>query len=215
MRLFIILLASFAFTGTLMTSQADTEEPKYALITSDGDYEIRQYEPKIVAEVDITGDPATASNRGFRPLADYIFGNNTVSEKIEMTAPVTQKKSTKIAMTAPVTQQAGENDTTTIAFTMPAKWSMESLPQPNNPDVRIRLVPAQLMATVRFNGRGRNKKEARKRAELQEWITAQGYEMIGAPIGAYYNAPWIPGFARRNEVIIPVAPRAAAASPKE
>ncbi|NQY41140.1 MAG: heme-binding protein [Henriciella sp.] len=77
-----------------MTAGA-TEEPPHQTLLKDGKYEIRQYEPIIVAEVEITGDMRRAGNSGFRPLADFIFGNNTARSKIEMTAPVTRVKSQK------------------------------------------------------------------------------------------------------------------------
>ncbi len=187
-------------------SQADTEEPAYDLLLQDGAFALRRYAPKIVAEVEVSGDQSSASNRGFRPLADYIFGNNTISEDIAMTAPVTQKNTTKIAMTAPVTQRAKNRETWIIAFVMPSEWTMETLPKPNNQNIKLREIPSELMATIQFNGRGRGKKEARKRAELESWIINQGYEITGEAIGAYYNPPWILPAFRRNEVMIPVQP---------
>ena len=70
------------------------EEPKYEVIQADGNFEIRKYAPLLVAETLIDGDMDEASNKGFRLIADYIFGNNQVADssaaaKISMTAPVT------------------------------------------------------------------------------------------------------------------------------
>ncbi|MEO0449207.1 MAG: heme-binding protein [Pseudomonadota bacterium] len=201
------LLAAALVLALPMTANA-TEEPAHETLVKDGKYEIRQYEPTIVAEVEITGDMRRAGNSGFRPLADYIFGNNTARSEIAMTAPVTRVKSEKIAMTAPVTRTM-EDDRWTVAFVMPSEWSMATLPVPNNPDVSLREVPGELMATVKFAGAGRERVFAQKEEALLTWLSEQGYEAIGAARYAGYDAPWVPGPFRRNEVMIPVAPKAA------
>lgn len=198
-------LLAAAIISVLLPLNADaTEEPPHSVLLKDGKYEIRQYEPTIVAEVEITGDMRRAGNSGFRPLADFIFGNNTARSKIDMTAPVTRVKSEKIAMTAPVTRTLDDNDTWTVAFVMPDEWTMDTLPLPNNPDVRVREVPGELMATVKFSGVGRERTFEQKRAALDAWIADQGYVAIAAPRYAGYDAPYVPGPFRRNEVMIPV-----------
>ncbi len=63
------------------------EEPKFEVVLTDGTFEIRNYAPYIVAETWVEGDMDEASSKGFRLIADYIFGNNqavisTPSEKI-------------------------------------------------------------------------------------------------------------------------------------
>ena len=85
------------------TAANAAQEPPHEVIASDGNIEVRQYKPQILAEVTVTGDMRRAGNSGFRPLADFIFGNNTAKQSIEMTAPVTRTPaSRKIEMTAPV-----------------------------------------------------------------------------------------------------------------
>lgn len=200
------LLIAAVLSVLPMTAGA-TEEPPHQTLLKDGKYEIRQYEPTIVAEVEITGDMRRAGNSGFRPLADFIFGNNTARSKIEMTAPVTRVKSEKIAMTAPVTRTL-DDDVWTVAFVMPKEWTMDTLPVPNNADVKIREVPGELVATVKFSGVGRETVFEQKQAALETWLSEQGYEAIGAPRFAGYDAPYVPGPFRRNEVMIPVAVRA-------
>ncbi|MEM9938808.1 MAG: heme-binding protein [Pseudomonadota bacterium] len=200
----------FAFLAALllalvpMTASA-TEEPAHTVMMKDGKFEIRQYDPVIVAEVEVTGDMRRAGNSGFRPLADFIFGNNTARAEIDMTAPVTRQKSEKIAMTAPVTRTQSDDDVWTVAFVMPSDFTMETLPMPNNPDVTIRNVPGELMATVRFSGNGSERAHISKQVDLETWIEEQGYVATGAPRYAGYDAPWKPAPFRRNEVMIPVA----------
>lgn len=199
------MLAIIALAVAPTTANA-TEEPSYQTLVKDGKFEIRQYEATIVAEVEITGDMRRAGNSGFRPLADFIFGNNTSRSKIDMTAPVTRVKSEKIEMTAPVTRTLSDNDVWTVAFVMPSDWTMETLPVPNNPDVTIREVPGELIATVKFSGVGREQTFAQKQSALEDWLVKQGYQMIGRPRYAGYDAPYVPGPFRRNEVMIPVGP---------
>ncbi len=200
-----MLLAAAIFGAVAMTASA-TEEPSFETVTEDGKIEVRQYEPIIVAETDVSGDMKEASNSGFRVLADYIFGNNTARSEIAMTAPVTRTPSTKIDMTAPVTRTANNDDSWTVSFTMPSKWTMETLPVPNNPAVSIREVPGEMLATIRFSGSGRMKTHKAKQAELEAWIGSHGYEATGPARYAGYDAPWKPAPFRRNEVLIPVKP---------
>ncbi|MEY4490353.1 MAG: hypothetical protein RLY41_159, partial [Pseudomonadota bacterium] len=50
------------------------EEPKYEVLQSDDTYEVRQYAPILIAETIVEGDMDEASNKGFRLIADFIFG---------------------------------------------------------------------------------------------------------------------------------------------
>lgn len=200
-----ILFAVFLSAVFAMTANA-TEEPPYETVASDGRIEVRQYAPLIVAETEVTGEMRQAGSSGFRVLADYIFGNNTARNEIEMTAPVTRTPSRKIDMTAPVTRVPTEADTWIVTFSMPSKWTMETLPVPNNPAVSLREVPGELMATIRFAGSGQVETHRAKQQELECWMAAHGYEAVGAPRYAGYDAPWKPDPFRRNEVLIPVRP---------
>jgi hypothetical protein len=80
---------------------SNVEQPKYNVVESSSNIEVRDYEPMIVAEAEVSGERREAIGKGFRIIADYIFGNNNAAQKVRMTAPVTQQGSEKIAMTAP------------------------------------------------------------------------------------------------------------------
>ncbi len=96
------------------------EKPSYTVLESDGNLELRRYEPYIVAETLVDGDFESAGNQGFRRLADYIFGNNRSRQKMEMTSPVSQAPSEKVAMTAPVAMHR-QGDLYRITFMMPSR----------------------------------------------------------------------------------------------
>jgi len=180
------------------------EEAAYNVIRKDGAIEIRAYEPQLLAEVLVEGALEDASSQAFRTLFRYIDGNNTSQQKVAMTAPVSQEKaSEKIAMTAPVSQEkAGEK--WRVGFMMPAGLTMKTVPKPNNPAITIREKPAHRMATIRYSGRWSKERYLKHRQKLETWLNEQEMPAIGEPVWARYNAPFVPWFMRRNEILIPV-----------
>ncbi len=121
-----------------------------------------------------------------------------------MTAPVSQTaESEKIAMTAPV-QQTGSAGGWRIAFTLPKNYTLETAPVPADTRVRIVREPARLFAVFRYSGRWTESNYNASRDELLSILAAAGIEVRGEPQLARYNAPFIPPFMRRNEVLIEV-----------
>ena len=193
------------------------EEPSYTVLSQVDDFELRRYDEKLVAQTWVSGDQDTASRQGFKILADYIFGNNTApsgeSSKISMTAPVTmqsdnqnEQESQKIAMTAPVSMQQDDGKWR-VQFTMPSQYTMQTLPKPNNPDIKILQVPAQTYGVIKFSGLAGSKKVAKKTETLKSWMQTQKLMIIGTPELARYNPPWTLPFMRRNEVMIAYQPK--------
>ena len=182
----------------------DIEQPPYLSLETEGEFELRQYAPMIVAEVTHTGERRRALNAGFRRLAAYIFAEDRPGEEIAMTSPVMQDQSQEIAMTSPVLQD-GSNETGSwrTRFVMPSEYSMESLPTPPS-DITLTKVPGRKLAAVRFSGRGSGKDLAEQEKALREWIGQQNLEVAGPAEFAFYDAPMVPPPLRRNEVLIPV-----------
>ena len=182
------------------------EEPDYRVVSQFGEFELRHYPAYIVAEVDVQGDFDDAGNQAFRILAGYIFGDNSAAEKMAMTAPVASSREAsgeKMAMTAPVTT-TGDQDRTTFAFVMEKKYTLESLPVPNDDRVRIRVMPERTMAVRRYSGRWTEDKYRQNQATLRAALEAEGIQTIGDPVLARYNSPFSLPFLRRNEVMIEV-----------
>ncbi len=182
------------------------EEPAYSLRLSDGNFQLREYAPTIVAETTVQGDAWDTRFEGFGPLADYIFAKDRAGETIAMTAPVTQTPREKIAMTAPVTQQETAAGAWTIAFTMPAGYSMATLPMPASPDVKLVEHPARTMAVLSFSGVATDRELESARRTLLEKVAAASLATRGDTIFAFYDPPWTPAFFRRNEAMIEIAP---------
>jgi hypothetical protein len=187
-----------------------TEEPPYSVEQRTDGVEIRRYGPRIAAETTVEADEEAARSKGFRRLAGYIFGGNHTDTKIAMTAPVAQQpggaSGEKIAMTAPVAQLSEGNDEWVIRFFMPADKTMESLPKPNNPDVRLVTVPEETVAVRRFTGSRSRNAVASQTAALMHTLSSAGFEPAGRPAAWFYDPPWTVPMLRRNEVAVPVQP---------
>jgi len=181
-----------------------TEEVKYRVLESSGDFELRQYESSLGAETTVEGDFHEVGNEGFRRLFDYISGKNRKKQSIPMTAPVSQEASSeKIPMTAPVNQEK-VGGAWRITFLMPSAFTMETLPEPLDSRVKLVKIPGRLMAALSYSGTWSRERYEGKEQRLKELIRQRGLKIEGEPVFARYNPPFMPWFLRRNEVLIPV-----------
>ena len=182
--------------------ERSTEQPRYRLITKDGDFEVRTYPKMLVAEVITSGEREEALNSGFRKLAGYIFAKSRGGEKIAMTAPVLQDRE-PLSMTAPVLQSGAGEKLWRTRFIMPAGRTPSDLPSPPA-DIHIEEIGPRNIAAVRFSGRASDLAIAEHAARLTEWMSRQSLKAGGDAVYAFYNSPFIPPFLRRNEILIPV-----------
>lgn len=187
------------------------DTPPYLVIRKTGDIELREYSGYIVAEVDVAASSLRdAAEQGFRPLADYIFGNNLPADMIEMTAPVTaeprrsNRRGEKIAMTAPVTSSVGADGTYTVRFSMPPTWTMATLPKPNNPRVRLVEVGAHDVLAIKFRGQNEPERIASGGRDLLAFAAANDMTPEGEPAWAGYSAPYVPVPLRKWEMLLRV-----------
>lgn len=181
---------------------AETETPDYRLLeAAPNNIEIREYPSLLLAEVEVSGARNEAANKAFNILAAFIFGENTPQEKIDMTSPVTQARSEKIAMTAPVTQESSDDGKWTVAFIMPAAYTMETLPKPKDARIVIRETSTRKAVAIRFSGRMTDSNMNKHKSMLDDFIEETGLKTDGSAIYAYYDGPFTPFFLRRNEVM--------------
>ena len=203
------VLLGVIFAALLIASRAKaTEQPSYTASQQSGPIEVRQYGSMVAAEVSVTGDRDTASSAGFRALAGYIFGGNSGKKSIAMTAPVvqaqSQAKGQSIAMTAPV-MQTGDGKEWTVRFIMPKAMTMQNLPTPNNPQVKLVPLKPESFAAIRFSGMAKEADIQRQTKLLQDYMTARSLKATGPASLARYDPPWTPAMMRRNEIMIPIA----------
>lgn len=186
------------------------EMPDYKVLTHQGHFEIREYGPRIVAETVVSlPDRENATNEGFRRLADYIFGANIAETKgnsrIAMTTPVESTPNARIAMTTPVEATSQPSGGWTVTFTMPSKYTLETLPKPKNSQVILRQREGETVAVLRFSGFVDDAMRSSREAELLRLVQSAGYVPTGPVTIAQYDPPSVVlSVFRRNELIVPV-----------
>ena len=184
------------------------EEPHYDVIVSQPPFELRHYAPTLIAQTIVDGDMDAASSKGFRLIANYIFGNN-----VAMTTPVTvEPQSSKIAMTAPVTIEPQSGDTRVtgasqwrIHFVMPGQYTLANIPKPINSAVTLHELPRKYMAVYRYSGFNTQARVQEKTEEALAWAKQQSLKVVGTPQLSRYDPPWTLPIFRRNEIMVEVA----------
>ncbi len=192
--------------------RSGTEQPTYDVVERMGEeIEIRRYAERLAAEVTVeAADEMEARNAAFRILADYIFGGNQPAEEIAMTAPVSvERGSEEIAMTAPVETSAMGDGQYGMRFFLPASYRAETVPQPNDPRVRIVSVPEETIAAIRYTGSRDTDEVADQQTRLLAVLRGSQWQPVASPVSYFYDPPWTLAFLRRNEVVVEVAERTA------
>ncbi|KAG6493949.1 heme-binding-like protein At3g10130, chloroplastic [Zingiber officinale] len=192
----------------LLLGKITVETPKYEVLHTCPDYEIRSYSPCVVAEVTYpTGHDRDA---GFKILADYIGAlgppRNRRIEKIPMTAPVITAGE-KIAMTAPVLTAGGKGGgEVTMRFVLPSSEyaRADEAPAPLDERVAVRDEAAGKYAVARFSGVATEAAVAERVERLRRSLERDGRRVVGEYVLARYNPPWTLPPLRTNEVMLPV-----------
>ena len=190
MKQFVLSLSGtllLAFTGI---SQA-IESLSFDVLETYDDVEIRQYAPHLLATVRVDGKFDEAGSQAFRPLFNYISGEN--------------RSDAKIAMTAPVLQQPDERrGSWLISFVMPSSFEKDSLPVPTSEIVQVSEQPSMRMAALEYRGGWSQSRYAEHELKLRSALSNMPLTACGDPRWARHDPPFMPWFLRKNEILIPL-----------
>ena len=96
-----------------------------------------------------------------------------------------------------------DKKTWTMTFSMPSKYTLETLPTPTDERIKIEKVEERFVGALTFSGFWNESINAQNAQELSEWIKGlKDYELTSQPMFAGYNPPWTLPFLRRNEMLI-------------
>jgi len=191
----IIILSIVLLLGINMTrgyANTTLETPEYELIRKDGQFEIRQYKPMIVAGTLVQTGYKKATNTGFRKIANYIFGGNEKTFEIAMTAPVISNSPVDV-------ENAYE-----VIFIMPSSSTLDDLPEPNNSNVELSQRDLGKVASIVFGGWATETRAEYFHNRLMEWLGDQQLNPDGKYMVAQYNSPWMLPPFRKNEILVPI-----------
>lgn len=192
--------------GCSVVGVNSVEEASYRVLNKEGNYELREYAPYVVAETRVEAEFKEAGNIAFRRLFGYISGDNESTQKVAMTAPVVAEpgKGEELEMTAPV---MGEpvGGSWQYRFVLPASYSMQTAPIPLNDNVQLVAVPGETVAALRFSGLVSQEDVEERSEQLSAWMLSNNLQAASGPRWAGYDPPWTIPFFRRNEVMIVVA----------
>ena len=190
--------------------KSGVESPRYSVLGKKSGYEIREYDPYIVAKTDIYGSFSRSLNRGFGIIAEYIFGNNVstrsdvtkeasladrpeiTSEQIPMTAPVLSEKETDLEMQGRYV----------ISFVMPSKYDLDTLPVPRDARVELSPVKRHVAAAIKFSGYATEKRVLHNLQQLRQMLTLDRIEATPRYRVAQYDPPFTFPLMKKNEVIV-------------
>ena len=184
------------------------EEAGYDVLRVEDKFELRLYQPMVVAETYVEGDFDAAGDLAFQQLFGYISRENKSTSKIAMTAPVMADQAgsepgKNIDMATSLLEER-EGQGWRYMFVLPAEYSLKTAPAPLDKNVKLSSIPQKIVAVLRFSGLRDEQVIIQKTLQLEQWIVANGLTPTSGPRWAGFNPPWTLPFLRRNEVMIDV-----------
>lgn len=208
MKAFYVAISGLFLAGCSVFGQNNVETAPYTLIKADSSLqiEVRNYERMVLVSADMSGD---GRNSAFRKLFRYISGDNEGTTEIAMTAPVLMdgekapSQGSEIAMTAPVLM-GNQGGKSLMSFVMPKDFTLQNTPKPKDPTLQVTELKNYRVASIQFSGTLSERNVKTHTQILQDWLKAEGYTAIGAPVEAGYNGPMTLPMLRRNEILIEI-----------
>jgi len=182
-----------ARTGLAEYSQTMTQRQEFRVLEKRDGFEVREYQPCVIAEVQVSAHYSSAASSAFGSLFRYIAKGNTSSEKIAMTAPVI------------AAQRAEKSDPNEwfISFVMPSGSTYGRLPHPNDPQVKLRELDTEVCVALSFRGKATEELSAKKTEELRAKAAAANIALSDETRICRFDPPFKPGFLQYNEIVIP------------
>ena len=182
-----MLVFFILFQIYMATNQSESQ--KYTVVRTEKDFEIRFYPSVTLASITSSANSyRELGNAGFQRLAHYIFGGSQAKQKIAMTSPV----------------HMDINDSaSSMSFVMPAQYTMDNLPKPDDARVSLRKTSDEYVAAIRFGGYASDKDIQFNAEKLEHALDEHAISYYGHFRFLGYNAPY-QFFGRKNEIIVNV-----------
>ena len=170
-----------------------TQRQEFRVIETFRDFEIREYEPCVIAEVAVPAEYSEASSRAFSSLFGYISSGNKNSEKISMTAPVI------------AAQKPDDSKNWYVSFVMPAGSKFEDMPQPTDSKVLLRDLGSEICVATSFRGKASSELSKKMEVQLRAAAAKENLTLSKETRICRFDPPFKPGFLQYNEIVIPIS----------
>ena len=170
-----------------------TQRQEFRLIRSYSDFELREYNPCVIAEVRVSAHYSTASSAAFGSLFRYISKGNKTAQKIAMTAPVIAAQRTDKSQT----------DEWFVSFVMPSGSNIGHLPDPNDPNVVLRELGTETCIALSFRGNANAERAEKEINKLRAAALRENLSLSDESRICRFDPPFKPGFMQYNEIVIP------------
>jgi hypothetical protein len=171
-----------------------TQRQEFRVIEKYGSFEVREYQPCVLAEVKISAHYSEATSTAFGHLIKYISKGNRTEEKIAMTAPV---------IATHKADRSHDNEWF-VSFVMPSGSTFGHLPDPSDPRVVLRELESETCIASSFRGRATEELSAKKINELRKAAALVNLSLSDETRICRFDPPFKPGFLQYNEIVIPV-----------
>ena len=168
-----------------------TQRQEFRVLRTYSDFELREYQPCVIAEVKVSAHYSTAASSAFGSLFKYISKGNKTEQKIAMTAPVISS------------QHKDKTDEWFVSFVMPSGSKFGHLPHPNDPQVILRELDTESCVALSFRGRATAELSDKKITQLRAAAAKVNIALSNETRICRFDPPFKPGFLQYNEIVIP------------
>ena len=168
-----------------------TQRQEFRVLRTYADFEVREYQPCVIAEVRVSAQYDDATSSAFGSLFKYISKGNKTEQKIAMTAPVI------------ASQRAEREDEWFVSFVMPSGTKFGHLPHPNDPQVILRELDTEICIATSFRGRATAALSEKKIQHLRSAAAKENISLSAETRICRFDPPFKPGFLQYNEIVIP------------
>lgn len=203
-KLLIAVITSVFISGCSVLGQRTGEEALYSTLAIDKNFELRLYEPLIIAQTAVEGPYISATRTGYQRLTDYVSGKNLAGQTVSVTPSTTVKtgtKKSKVELTLPYYEEYLDGVWLT-SVAMPETYSLQTLPKPMDSSITFKVLPRIKVAVIRYMGYRSERMIVQKANLLTQWLSQKKLTTTSPARSVIYDSPWTVPLLRRHEIHI-------------
>lgn len=205
-KILLAVMTSALISGCGVLGQRTGEEALFSTLAVDENFELRLYEPLIIAQTASEGSYLSATRAGYQRLTDYVSGNNLAAQTVSVNSPITLvagAKTPKIELTVPYYEEYLD-DTWLTSVAMPESYSLLTLPKPVDERITFKVLPRIKVAVISYMGYRSERMISKKVSLLTEWLRQQKLTATSPARSVIYDSPWTAPMLRRHEIHVNV-----------